>query len=376
MKGDMKVLILGGTGAMGKPLQRILSEQNSVAKIKITSRFVRASDNSKIEYIQGNARDTDFLKNLLSDNYDVVIDFMNYDLDEFANRIELLLSSTDHYIWFSSCRVYAESSIALTEESPRLLESSQDNVFLATNRYALRKARQEDLLNRSGYNNYTIIRPYITYNTERLQLGILEKEQWLYRLLKGKPLVISSEMLEHTTALTHGYDVAQVISDIVKLDKPTGDTVQIVGRDTIKWRELLALYVDVLSKRIKGFAPEIYKSSDIKPIEQLYEGGYNTIYDRNYDRWFDSHKIEAILGRAVNYRSINQGITSCLEDFLTSGQFLRIDPVYEALQDELTGTTSSREDFEGEEDYQLYISTLRNATFAKMKSKPALIRFV
>lgn len=376
MKIGKKVLILGGTGAMGIPLQRILSRLDSIATIKVTSRSIRSSDNPKIEYIQGNARDIGFLKEILTGGYDVVIDFMNYDLDEFAARIETLLLSTAHYIWFSSCRVYAESTTALTEESPRLLETSNDNVFLATNRYALRKARQEDLLNCSGMHNYTIIRPYITYNSERLQLGILEKEQWLYRLLKGKPLVISSEMLEHTTTLTHGDDVAQVISDIVEKIKPNGETIQIAGRDTIKWKDLLSLYVSILKNHVKDFSPVIFKSDDIQPVELLFEGGYNTIYDRNYDRLFDSSKVESALGYAITYQTIVKGISSCLGKFLENGSFLHIDPVYEAMQDELTGSISTRADFTNDEDYALYLKAVGCSTFGKMEKKPDLIRLV
>lgn len=376
MKKLKKILILGGTGAMGVPLQRILSEKNSIDNIKVTSRSIHTSPNPKIEYIQGNARDPEFLKTTLNDGFDVVIDFMNYDLEEYANRIDTLLSSTSHYIWFSSCRVYAESHTALTEESPRLLEVSNDEAFLATNRYALRKARQEDLLNRSGYHNYTIIRPYITYNSERLQLGILEKEQWLYHILKGKPLVISSEMLEHITTLTYGDDVAQIISDIVMMDKPNGEIIQIAGPDTIRGNDLLVLYLDLLKNRVFGLTPEIYKSNDIKPIELLYEGGYNTIYDRNYDRWFDSSKIETLLGRQILYSPIKQGISLCIDKFIENGKFLRIDPVYEAMQDELTNSTSSREDFSSDEDYALYLATLQKATFSKMKNKPVLVRLV
>lgn len=376
MKLGKKVLILGGTGAMGVPLQRILSGLDSISAIKVTSRSIRSSENPKIVYIQGNARDIGFLKGILSEGYDVVIDFMNYDLDEFAYRIETLLLSTAHYIWFSSCRVYAESTTAITEESPRLLETSNDDEFLATNRYALRKARQEDLLNCSGMHNYTIIRPYITYNSERLQLGILEKEQWLYRLLKGKPLVISSEMLEHTTTLTHGDDVAQVISDIVENIKPNGETIQIAGRDTIKWKDLLSLYVSILKNHIKDFSPVIFRSDDIQPVELLFEGGYNTIYDRNYDRRFDSSKVESVLGHPIACQPIVKGISFCLGKFLENGSFLHIDPIYEAMQDELTGATSTQADFPNDEDYEVYLKTVGNSTFGKMEKKPDLIRLI
>ena len=59
----------------------------------------------------------------------------------------------------------------ITEESERLLDTSIDQDFLSTDEYSLTKARQEDILQSSKQKNWTIIRPYITYGTSRLQLG-------------------------------------------------------------------------------------------------------------------------------------------------------------------------------------------------------------
>ena len=53
---------------------------------------------------------------------------------------------------------------------------------------------EENLLFNSEKNNFTIIRPTITYNTQRLQLGVLEKENWLYRALHGRAIVFSDDV--------------------------------------------------------------------------------------------------------------------------------------------------------------------------------------
>lgn len=326
----MKLLILGGTGAMGKPLVDILS-RNKNMQIDVTSRTDRKSIDN-VSFIRGNARDSHFLKQMLLNRYDCIVDFMNYDLDEFADRIPWLLPATSLYIWFSSCRVYADSNDRLKEESPRLLDVSPDSAFLSTNRYALRKARQEDLLRSSGFANYTIIRPYITYNDDRLQLGILEKEQWLYRLLKGKPLVVSKTMLDKTTTLTFGNDVAAIVAKLIGHPLAKKEIIQIAGRDTIRWIDLLTdIYVPIIEKYL-GHKPIIYASDSIKAIEMLYEGGYNTIYDRNYNRKFDSSKVCRMLGSDVAYTQIKEGISNCLTNFLSNSihSFRSIDPIYEA----------------------------------------------
>ena len=84
---------------------------------------------------------------------------------------------------------YANENGRITEKSKRLLDVCTDEEYLKTDEYALTKVRQENILLSSGKKNWTIIRPYITYNVERLQLGVYEKENWLYRALHGRSIV-------------------------------------------------------------------------------------------------------------------------------------------------------------------------------------------
>ena len=333
-----KILVFGGTGAMGVYLVDILSK-TGLYEIDVTSRSNRESTLPYLKYIKGNARDNDFMKSLLSEHYDVIIDFMNYNLDEFADRCNFLLSSCGQYIWFSSSRVYADSKTPITESSPRLLEVSQDKDFLATNRYALRKARQEDLIIKSGFKNYTIIRPYITYSNERLQLGIYEKEQWLYRILKGRDLVINKNIIDKQTTLTYGYDVSLAISKLVDNQDAFGKVIQIASSENMTWREILKLYLDILKEK-KNLTPRIYLSDHMQAIDELYEGGYNTIYDRVYNRHFNSSLIETLThscGRVFK-KDMRSGLSECLSDFFSirpSQQFLINHPLATAQQTEL-----------------------------------------
>ena len=350
-----KILVFGGTGAMGVYLVDILSK-TGLYEIDVTSRSNRESTHPYLKYIKGNARDNDFMRSLLSEHYDVIIDFMNYNLDEFADRCNFLLSSCGQYVWFSSSRVYAYSETPITESSPRLLEVSQDKDFLATNRYALRKARQEDLITKSGFNNYTIIRPYITYSNERLQLGIYEKEQWLYRILKGRDLVINKNIIDKQTTLTYGYDVSLAISKLVDNQNAFGKVVQIASSENMTWREILKLYLDILKEK-KNLTPRIYMSDHMQAIDELYEGGYNTIDDRVFNRHFDSSYLNkmANLGGAF-YKEMRRGLIDCLSDFLDNNRnFLKIDWQFEAYQDILTGGMASSDEFSSEEEYETYL---------------------
>lgn len=119
---------------------------------------------------------------------------MIYSTDDFRDRSKLYFQSTGQYMFLSSARVYADSKEPLTENSARLRDVCKDEDYLKTDEYALAKARTENVLFESEYKNWTIIRPYITYNTRRLPLGGLELGNWLTATLSGRLLVLPKDV--------------------------------------------------------------------------------------------------------------------------------------------------------------------------------------
>ena len=186
-----KVLLLGGTGAIGVYLSEILAADGK--DVVVTSRSEHAPCCS-IEFIRGDARNADFLSFTLDRvRPDAVVDFMSYGTDEFKMRRDLLLGKTRHYLFLSSYRVFNDAEV-ITEKSPRLLDSSTDSDYLKTDEYALCKARSENLLRESSMANWTIIRPGITYSKRRFQLGCLEANTLCYRSFQGLPVAMPQEM--------------------------------------------------------------------------------------------------------------------------------------------------------------------------------------
>lgn len=333
-----RALILGGTGAMGTFLVEILNKTDKW-DIIVTSRREHESQYINVKYIKGNAKEEKFLGKLCMNNkFDAIIDFMNYGYDEFRERVLNLVNATEHYVFLSSSRVYDYSNEQITENNNRLLDTTKDQEFLNTQRYALRKARQEDILKSLKNKNWTIIRPYITYSNLRLQLGIYEKEQWLYRLLNNKKLIIRKDILDKKTSLTYGYDVAYGISKILCNEAAYGESIHIVTEETMKWRDILNLYLDVIEENL-GKRAIVYESNNIEKIEELFEGGYNTKYDRLWDRSFNNQKAEKICGK-INYVGMKYGLNKCLTEFINKWKkegndiFLDVIPEFEKYMDE------------------------------------------
>lgn len=343
-----KILILGGTGAIGAHLSNILSSKNH--DVVVTSRRFRKSSES-LRYVQGNARDLGFLNQLFKEKWDVVVDFMIYSTEEFNQRADMFLNNTKHYFFMSSSRVYSNSSKPLSEDSSRLLESSKDSAYLKTTEYALSKARQEDILRDTKKKNYTIIRPYITYGEKRLQLGSIEKEGWLYRALKGRTIVFSKDIRDSFTTLTYGLDVAEAIAKLIDSKKTVTEIYNVTCSYSLTWGEVQKIYLDVFEKKM-GYRPKVVyqNSSEFRD----WNSKYKVIYDRAYDRKFDNSKMCKITGKN-SFVKPTTGLRRCLSEFLDNPEFLSINWRKEAAKDRFTKEMASFEEIKGLKNQLIYL---------------------
>lgn len=327
----MNILILGGTGAMGVHLVNFLAEQGH--RVTVTSRSKR-QDKPGVRYVTGNAQDLTFLQPILTaDKWDAVVDFMSYSAQQFKTNCPVLLQHTAQYVFLSSSRVYANSDKPLQETDARLLDNSPDKTYLNTTEYALDKAREENFLRDSGYNNWTIVRPYITYSEQRLQLGVLEKENWLYRVLQGRKLVFSKDLLDKKTTLTHGKDVSRGIAAVLGKEDALGQTFHITSAYSVTWKEVMDCYVSVLEKHTGRKIP-VYLTE--KSVKLQMPDKYQLIYDRYYNRAFNTDKINRYIP-VSSFTDPLEGLEGALTEFLKSPHFRCISFRLEAALDYSSG---------------------------------------
>ena len=329
---------------MGMSLVPMLAARGD--EVFVTSR--RSHENSRksegssagICFLQGDAHEEAFLRKVLEKRYDVIVDFMAYTEEEFRQRADLLLASCGQYLFLSSSRVYAGSPDPLTEESPRLLDACKDKKYLKTAEYALDKAREENILKENEKHNWTVIRPYITYNSNRIQLGCYEKENWLYRALKGRTIVFTEDMAKCKTTLTYGQDVAEVMSRLIGNEKAFGEVFHIASNHFVTWGEVLQVYLDVIEE-MRGKRVPVLWLKDSKKMEAVLNR-WQVRYDRLYDRTFDSSKVDEACGERHEYIGAWEGLTICLREFLANGStFGKINWNMQAYMDKLTHERTS-----------------------------------
>jgi nucleoside-diphosphate-sugar epimerase len=335
----MKILALGATGAIGSHLIEHLAPLGH--EIHVTSRRAR-TPSGPVRYVQGNAQDDDFLRRLLLQDWDVIVDFMVYGTEGFRRRINALLCASGQYVFISSARVFADSSSPLVERSPRLLDAPPpDPAFIASDEYALAKARQEDMLRASGKPGWTIVRPYITFSEGRLQLGTLEKESWLYRALKGRSIVFCGPMTGKLTTMTEGADVARMIAALMGNPAAQGEDYNLIGGKAVAWGEVLDLYLDELEAHL-GSRPKVVMQ-DVPEFCRAAASTPQVVYDRMYDRRFDPAKIGGLFDMG-SLTDPMPALRDRLRAQLAGGGFLPLQGRGKALRDRAAGErTSPRE---------------------------------
>ena len=285
-----KILVTGGTGAMGRYLVPLLIEMGYAVDVIAQDAFESTSPD--LRYIIGDAKDADYMREFLKNGYDGVVDFMIYRTDEIAKWLPIYLDSTEHYIYLSSYRVYANEEHPIKETSPRLLDVSDDKDYLASDDYSLYKARGEDYLLASEYKNWTAIRPAITYSSRRFQLVTLEMNNTVERAILGKKAVLPLEAKDVQATMSWAGDVAKMIARLLFNDRAYREIFTVSTAEHRTWGEVAEYYRELIGLEYEWVSNDDYISAiggHIGSYRQLW-------YDRLFDRIIDNSKILDVTG--------------------------------------------------------------------------------
>ena len=287
-----KVLVLGATGAMGRYL--IPELVNLDYEVVGVGREETAPWKVNAAYIQSDAFDKNFLNGLLKENFDGIINFMEYGKVDFSEYYQLFLEHTSHYIYLSTCRVYDDKEQPIKETSPRLLDSSEDEVLKASHDYCIYKAQDEDLLVNSSYDNWTVVRPATTFSTMRLQLVTLEFNNSVARALQGKTIVLPIQAKDKPATLSWGGDVAKMIARILFKEEAKREFYNVCSAEHRTWGEIAEYYRDLVGLEAVWVDKEDYLAI-LSP-----EGPINVRWQLEYARLFrritDNSKVLALTG--------------------------------------------------------------------------------
>ncbi len=321
-----KVLVLGGTGAMGVYLVPELIRMGY--QVDVVSFDAIESNTPNLRYIQTkDAKDPAFIAGLLKNEYHAIVDFMIYPTAaEFREKYRLLVENTDHYIYLSSYRVYANEEHPIRETSPRLLDVSTDTDFLSFEDYSLYKARGEDILKASGLTNWTAIRPAITFSKRRFQLITLEANILINRARAGKTVLIPREALDVQATMSWGGDVGRMIARLVLNKDAYGEIYTTATAEHNSWGTIAGYYKELIGLKALAIDAEDYikimQPNDRPGIHR--SARWQLAYDRLFDRIIDNTKILNVTGMKQSelttvYDGLKRELSALPRDYVFPG---------------------------------------------------------
>lgn len=288
-----KVMVIGATGAMGRHLVPELIKLGY--EVTGVSLDVQKKPIPGVKYHVGDCFDKAFLTELLKEKFDGIVNFMYFGSKQpWKDYMDLFLQNTDHYIFLSSCRVYADEEVPVRETSPRLWDVSKDEALLASTDYCIMKAQCEDLLWNSAYNNFTIVRPATTFSEMRYQLVTLEAKHTVGRAAKGKKVVVPIQAKDKPATLCWGGDVAKMIARLMFKPETMREAYNVCSSESRTWGEIAEYYKDLCGLEAVWVDKEDYLK--IKDPAVKTSTRWQLEYARLFHRITDNSKMLAVTG--------------------------------------------------------------------------------
>lgn len=316
MTSSNRVLVLGGGGVMGSYLCPRLAEMGYEVDAVCLEVM---EERPHIHYIRGNALELVWQEEFLQKRYDAIVDFMTYPGAKLSTYLPRLLGQDAHYIFLSSYRVFDNKEIPVRETSPRLLDSSEDILLQNSDDYSIYKARAENIIQGYGANNWTIVRPAITYSYLRYQLVTLEAADTAGRAFAGKKTILPADAFDVQATMSWGKDTAEMIARLVLNKRAYGEIYNVTTGEHHSWGEIASYYKELCGLECIWLEKEEYYTLFGLDKPKNIHRRWQLENDRLFERIMDNSKILAYTGLSQSdliplYDGLEHEISRCPKD--------------------------------------------------------------
>ncbi len=305
MYTNKKVLLIAGGGTLGTYTAKELLRLGCFVDIICPEE--KTSDNEKLHFYREYAT-FEFLTKLFSEkHYDGIVNFVHYpDIEEYKPFHKLLTANTEHLIFLSSYRVYADIENPITENAPHLLDVTTDEKFLKEETYALSKAKAEKFLfNESGTDNWTVVRPVISFSEYRLDIVVRSRHDVIDYYRRGEAVLLPAESKNLTAGLDWAGNTGKIIANLLFKKDTFRQAYTISSGQNMKWGEVAELYTKLVGTQFEWVDTEEYFKHD----ENSRSQPWILLYDRFYDRKIDNTKVLKATGlKNSDFLPIEEGL--------------------------------------------------------------------
>ena len=312
MYQNKRVLLIAGGGTLGTYTAEELLRLG--AYVDVVCPEEKSSTNERLHFYRGLATD-EFLKEIFAAHrYDGIVNFIHYpDEKEYFRVHGFLMSHTDHLIFLSSYRVYANEQHPVTEDAPRLYDViADDPEFLATENYAVPKSKCEDFLrNEHAGEHWTIVRPVISFSDRRLDLLLYSGDEIPQYAARGEEMVLPAMVKDFTAGIDWAGNSGKLIANLLFKEHTFGQTYTIYSGHGMTWDEVAGDYAALTGLKVRWTEnlDEFYKA-----LPRITPDTYIWKYDRAFNRDVDASRVLAATGLSqADFKSVREGIAIELE---------------------------------------------------------------
>ena len=308
MYTDKKVLLIAGGGTLGTYVAKELLRLGCF--VDVICPEDKVSDHARLRFHQNYATN-DFLKDLFRENhYHGIVNFLHYtDVEDYKEIYPLLIENTDHLIFLSSYRVYADEQHPITETAPRLYDVLTDKDFLENETYAVPKSKCEDFLTRECTGDaWTIVRPVISFSSRRLDLLLYSGRAPLRYAEEGKEMLLPETVRDYSAGIDWAGNSGKLIANLLFKPDAMGEIFTIYSGHGLTWGEVADIYADLTSVKIRWCSEEEYVDS-VATLKTLKEHQFMWKYDRKFNRQIDPAKVLTVTGLGKeDFESVYHGL--------------------------------------------------------------------
>jgi len=313
MYTNKRVLLIAGGGTLGTYVSKELLRLG--AFVEVICPEEKVSDHERLQFHQSLAT-REFLTDLFSQkHYDGIVNFIHYkEVKAYKEIHPLLIQNTDHLIFLSSYRVYADEQHPITESAPRLVDVIGDPYFHNTEKYAVPKARCEDYLrNERAGEPWTIVRPVISFSHRRLDLLMYSGNRVIADAAEGKELLLPELAKNFTAGLDWAGNSGKLIANLLFKPAAVGETYSIYSGHGLTWGDVASLYEKHIGLKVRWCDEEEYLDFDSRLREkEILSWAWK--FDRRYNRDIDCTKVLGATGlQRADFASVEEGILTELK---------------------------------------------------------------
>ncbi len=301
-----KILIIGGTGFAGRILtENLLKTDNSLTL------FNRGKRNTGIfpgvRRITGD-RETDDIKQIANETWDVVIDFCGMFPDNIDFVTDILKGIACRYIFISSCSVYplndpSKIKFPITETQETLSCTREQRIDKdVMSSYGEKKAECERVTISKEWLDAVIFRPGLIYGrydpTDRFYY-------WLYKVQTQEKILLPDNGKSKFTN-TYSEDFASLIQRAIDIPKHN-KVYNAVTHEPVSFKEYLDTASDFLDKSPEyiNASSEFLVKNNVVPWQDLpgWIGEFDLIIDNS----------KALNDFPVKFCSFKESIKGCID---------------------------------------------------------------